>query len=370
MMSIRGFCDRGVVVTGFRRNEIIILLGAGASVEAGIPSSAGMIGELESLLTESQEWGQFTDLYFYLKSAIRFSEGIKGRFNDGADNIERLINTLEDLRRGDEHPLYPFIGAWNPRLVDVTRNDLSMLDRFRNRIVTQLRDHWVQPENYDDGGYYNGLARFASEYQHQLWVFSLNYDLCVERNCVQVGIERGFDDSRCWQWRSFDDARESSSAISLMKLHGSIDWTWDEYRRLTWSDSPSRIAPDDLAIIFGTTYKLQYIDPFLFFAYELRRRTLTDAKLVVTVGYGFADEHINGILSQALRADPSRRLLAIVGKDAAESEARSNILRALSPLDGDGLACWTIGASKFFDEHLHIEELGSVFPEESDPFAE
>jgi hypothetical protein len=38
----------------------------------------------------------------------------------------------------------------------------------------------------------------------------------------------------------------------------------------------------------------------LFLVYQLRRLSL-EAKLILVVGYGFADEHINGILQQALR---------------------------------------------------------------------
>jgi hypothetical protein len=65
--------------------------------------------------------------------------------------------------------------------------------------------------------------------------------------------------------------------------------------KLTFSDSTSKIKVDDGQIIFGPKYKLQYVDPFLFLVYQLRRLSL-EAKLILVVGYGFADEHINGIL--------------------------------------------------------------------------
>ena len=46
--------------------------------------------------------------------------------------------------------------------------------------------------------------------------------------------------------------------------------------------------------------KLQYVDPFLFLANEFRKWTL-ESKLIISIGYGFGDEHINGILGQALK---------------------------------------------------------------------
>ena len=98
----------------------------------------------------------------------------------------------------------------------------------------------------------------------------------------------------------FDDAREDSPDLYLYKLHGSVDWSYDNGGNLIYHESSSQIEPENLAIIFGTTYKLQYIDPFLFFAYEFRKWTLDDGKLIVVIGYSFADEHINGILTQSL----------------------------------------------------------------------
>ena len=60
--------------------------------------------------------------------------------------------------------------------------------------------------------------------------------------------------------------------IFLYKLHGFARLV---YRggtgTVSYSDSPSKIADERVALIFGTSYKLQYVDPFLFLAYQLRR---------------------------------------------------------------------------------------------------
>ena len=107
----------------------------------------------------------------------------------------------------------------------------------------------------------------------------------------------------------FDETSEDPLPLLLYKLHGSLDWYFKD-GQVQYSDSTSAIRDDDIALIFGTSYKLQYVDPFLFLAYELRRWTLDAARVVVCVGYGFNDEHINGILGQALRQNCERKLLA------------------------------------------------------------
>ena len=85
----------------------------------------------------------------------------------------------------------------------------------------------------------------------------------------------------------------------------------------------------------------------------------------MTIGYGFMDDHINGILGQALRHDEKRRLLAVVRPQAADQLPQrtafiANQLRA-QPKQVHVNAC---GARRFLDERLSLEELAGLFPEE------
>jgi hypothetical protein len=351
----------------FNRDEIVFLLGAGSSVNAGIPASCEMIGRLETLLISDQSWKTFAQLYYFVKSAIIYADGIKGNFDNSTFNIERLVNTLDELRKSDEHPLFPFIGSWNPKLPEVTGNDIKKLGSFREKIVEELSRNWVQLEYEEHAKYYEGLSKFQQEYQHPLRVFSLNYDLCVEKSCQASGVERGFGDGKNWDWKIFDNEDQIESNIFLYKLHGSIDWVRDENGFLTYKDS--RINPAEVEIIFGTTYKLQYIDPFLFFAYEFRKRLMTDAKLLVCVGYGFADEHINGIISQAMNGDHSRKML-VVTPDRNPEEKRQHICKVLKAHTNENVILLQSDAKEFFENQLTVEELAKAFPNEEAPFEE
>jgi SIR2-like domain len=364
--------------TKFKRDEIIILLGAGASVEAGIPASQGMIEEIEKLLaSDDVNWRQHKDLYNYLKSSIYFADGIKGKFDGASYNVETLVNTLYELRRWEDHPLYPFVGAWNPKLLAVAGSDLKKFSDFRQRIVFKLRDDWVQLEYEKRASYYEGLVKFQKTYQHPLRVFTLNYDLCVEKGCSAASVERGFNDEHRWDWRRFSsgEGELDQKDIYLYKMHGSVDWTYDHEGFLIYFDNSSVIDPDKLAIIFGVTYKLQYLDPFLFFAYELRRWTLDQARLIITIGYGFADEHINGILKQSLDNNPKRKLLVVSPRWKTENEENDGIQRAHYPKalgikDPDQVVWKPIRAGDFFTNHLKLPELGELFPEDEALFSE
>lgn len=144
-----------------------------------------------------------------------------------------------------------------------------------------------------------------------------------------------------------------------------MDWYFNEEGRVTYSDSPSTIRDEKIALIFGTSYKLQYVDPFLFLAYELRRWTLDAARVIVCVGYGFNDDHINGILQQALRQDRARKLLAVAGPNNDVAVAEKRVSDQLVAQEGQ-IIVQACGAKEFLDNTLTIAALSELFPDEED----
>lgn len=358
----------------FKQNEIIILIGAGASIEANMPDSTSMLRRVETLIDKDRKWSEYRSLYHYMKSAIYYSDGIKGKFEkEVLFNIERLVNTLEELNKRDDHPLFPFVGAWNPKLTEVAGEDFGLVGQFKNEIVKILRDDWIDLKIHNDAEYYKGIIEFQREYQYPLRVFTLNYDRCIEISCKDATIERGFNQDRKWDWRLFEDTENDPKQIYLYKLHGSQDWKYDENRNLIFLDGGiSTIKPDEMAMIFGTSYKLQYIDPFLFLVYQFRKWTLDDSKLIITIGYGFGDEHINGILRQALDKSNERKLLAVAPLDGKSEVQRQTEIRDIlqSNENTDQIICWNEKAKEFITASLKIEKLAELFPPEADLITE
>jgi hypothetical protein len=364
----------------FKKDEVLVLLGAGASVDAGIPHSAEMVRQIEAAL--EKDWKDYKELYNYVRSAIFYANGIRGTYaNDVAYNIERLVMSLDELARREEHPLYPFVGAWNPRLLQVAGSNFERVAPFRTKILAKLRREWIEIQNYENANYFRGLISFQRELNYPLRVFTLNYDLYVEKTYqaeYREFPERGFDkDNRFWSHELLEDADPGDKNFYLYKLHGSIDWVRDPNGgNLTFSDSTSKINIDDGQIIFGLTYKLQYVDPFLFLVYQLRRLSL-EAKLILVVGYGFADEHINGILRQALRSSPEKRLIAVTWSGGAKSNDEKErdfevfIKKQLDLTDVDGMVVVRIAtAKKFLGEELSLAAVSKFFPQAESLFGE
>src|ERR1700677_3821714 len=142
-----------------RARDIIFLLGAGASAEADIPVSGKMIDLVEKSLADEKEKA----LYNHVKSAIHFSAGLKGNFRDAVPfNIETLVNTLYELERNEEHPLYPFIAAWNSRFVALAGANFGEVRKFRQQILAALKK-WMCPEDAAKGNYYRGLIKLQRD---------------------------------------------------------------------------------------------------------------------------------------------------------------------------------------------------------------
>ena len=311
-----------------RSKDIIFLLGAGASAEACIPTSAEMINRIEKLLAIDKKWMEFEALYNHVKSAIHYSAGLRGHFNEKVHyNIETIVNTLYELERNEEHPLDPFIAAWNSRFVALAGSDFSGVRKFRRLILEALKK-WMCPEDTSQGDYYRGLAQLQRDLNFSLPVFSLNYDLCVERLMardfiVETGFD-GFGSKHVWDWERFDETSPNPLAqIILYKLHGSINWKRDASTKQLFSvEQVENIDPDYMEIIFGRDFKLEAADPYLFYAYEFRRYTFI-AKLIVIIGYGFGDAHINKMLTQGIRDDSSRRLFVVSNCQECDLDKKS-----------------------------------------------
>ena len=310
-----------------KSKDIVFLFGAGASSEAGIPTSADMISKIEKLLTQQERWKKYEKLYNHVKSSIHYVSGLRGHFNDQVNyNIETLVNTLHELERNEDHPLYPFIATWNSRFIALAEPDFSSVKSFRHLILKELKK-WMCPDNASSSDYYEGLVRLQQNLNFPIPIFSLNYDLCVERlNTADFRVETGFagfGPEYIWEWERFEDVHHGTPPqIMLYKLHGSINWKRDDStKRLFSVEQVESVEHDEMEVIFGRDFKLEAADPYLFYVYEFRRYTL-QAPLIVVVGYGFGDTYINKILVQALRADNPHHLLVICNCDENDKDNR------------------------------------------------
>ncbi len=343
-------------------DDIIVLIGAGCSADANIPTASQMMRKIEEGCLNTDA-GDFKNLYNYVKSAIIYGQGIQGKF-DVPINVEDLINVLTELEKRERNLVFPFIANWNNLLTDLAGTNFTSVTKFKKVINTQLLQ-WVKRDNYErDASYYTGFYGFQKELELPLRVFSLNYDLCFEK-LAEPGyrLELGFDQDRNWDYRRFEGDENAQVSMYLYKLHGSVDWK-RENNQLIRSDSPV----DNPELIFGIPAKLQSYDPYLFYIYELRKYSL-QSKLIIVIGYSFGDDHINDLLRQALQLNPIRRLLCIEGGSVTVDHVKENIKNRLSLATVDQVEVACSKAKDFLQNQLKLAQIEPrIIADDEQPF--
>lgn len=352
----------------FKEDEILVLLGAGTSCDAGIKNSNQIIIDIENRLKTDNNWKKYSEIYNYIKSVYFQKQLFKGfAIYDVNFNIESLVSLLNIIIsiKDKQLDIYSFVGSWEkdlqPFISEGSNNSLAA--EFRERIIKSLRGDWLMPENWiEKSNYFKKLIDFKKEYDGKtLKIFTLNYDKCVEQNLKDEKIECGFDEFDKWNSKRYD-YENTQSDYYLYKLHGSIDWKKKKEEQLTQFNG--EISPEDLAIIFGISNKLQSYDPYLFYFYEFRIHCIK-AELIICSGYGFLDGHINDVIKHGFAGHKNKRLVVNVWDDRKDEDIKREISDRLF-IKIDQIKIFNKKAKDFYTDDLKLETLSSLFLDEEE----
>ena len=327
----------------------LVLLGAGASVDAGLPASTAMTEQIVGALNDwrHQRSGLAGALNYTVGAMIAHNSAREGSPYDGID-VESLFSAIQMLSSKDALEIAPFV-AWSPALTSLrgTRSTLgpgsehalkqalegrggktvpqavqamisraasgdesdALYARLEGEMLGVLRSLLVVDESRL--GY---LAPLLSEPEGPVTIATLNYDLAIET----LAMSRGKSvDTGIQTWRSGADwAWQPSADIRLLKLHGSIDWLAQSVQGaggiheeavtavIPGPESTGRTRP---GIVFGARGKVRPEGPFLPMLRELDNVLATSDSLLI-VGYSFRDEHINVALSRWVNGKSGRTM--------------------------------------------------------------
>lgn len=323
-----------------------MLLGAGASFDAGIPLTAALTEQVLASVNQSPQAGEPWVKAINFAHAAMYSYAARDGSNPiGMVNIERLISALRLLRGREGHEAAPFVSSWRDPILPEGRvyADKWDSDRFVRNLSQALGldgndrgGHAATSRQaaIDNIGYF--IAEFAegakkpvrrSDYrdadlkvlrllgtllrvrapvdylypmvdlaltQHDgLDVVTLNYDLAVEQAADErsVPIDRGVGD---WP-RERIEFDVTAQKLRLHKIHGSLDWELEarspSLTRLKVSDG----AVEQPWIVVGDREKLATDGPTLELLHAAEE-AIERADHLVIVGYRFADAHVNHVI--------------------------------------------------------------------------
>ena len=349
----------------------LILIGAGASVPAGIPSAKPMFNEIYSKLkAEPMFWKDNGSAINLAIGGIQFKNATVEQSPLNQIDIEELFATLRDLANRNLSSIAPFVGSWsqellsveNPKLMgfagmlaDTLAADLNemtgrgvrsgrfqeaYLPNYRHALESTLRvingegGHnvftnasdvilrlivdavWIKDANRVE--YLKPLI--ASSLKKNLWIASLNYDNAIELAAQQAGmsVDLGIKEGKAGA------IFLNNKHISLAKLHGSVNW--EIAQDLTMSVKQEPI--DNPELIFGAGNKLKVEGPYLDLLLSFRDQ-LNRSKHLEVYGYSFRDAHVNFmILSWLSQKDDAS--IVIVDPFMSKDEVFENINKGLS----------------------------------------
>ncbi len=294
----------------------IVLLGAGASVDAEIPTAVGMTEKIMKHFEDRRVREELKALKFVI-GGLLFRAGIQGRNPLSGVNVEEVFTATRALADRDDLEISPFVGQWHPFINELERNRADIRNAFRG--LKAITDKWTMEQfisalekelskitDSSKGGIFERtnlhmlrlLCRFVwikeeSKIAHllplvnfavteRLTIATLNYDNTIElaAKFAGVGVDTGFQ-----RWLETGHFGETDSDIELLKIHGSIDWRRRK-RHISdpsfFHDAPLEMATEDEIekfinspvgtvgymryepeIIFGTGNKLTAKGPFL-----------------------------------------------------------------------------------------------------------
>ncbi len=126
-------------------------------------------------------------------------------------------------------------------------------------------------------------------------------------------VEGGVESHREWMPAFF---------VRLWKLHGSVNWAWDDDRKIIRLGQP--ISKHDAAAIFpsDTKYEESRRVPFVVLQDRFRRALHEPETLVLISGYSFSDAHLNDMIFDAASHRPRSEFQVFCHSDIPEVLAK------------------------------------------------
>lgn len=374
-------------------DNVSFLFGSGSSIHLGAVSIRNFPVEVEKYINTKEEGisTEFTNTIKHLKNTSDGDEIVR----EGTDikiEYEKVLNyliakdfTLDEENADRTDKIKELIIAIKEGLFSVCNIDTRNIPKaVLRKIVKQNKKELFKPALSNKYHFHEKFVKALLQRPLNLKranIFTLNYDLAFEYAFDKLGVFyidgfAGFH-KRYFKPETFEydifypgsttagKVQRIEKVVRYFKLHGSISWINSEKR-----DANNLYGIEELpiplieksnkkgeTIIYPSAVKKSYTLDFPYS--ELFRQfasTISHSQSVlVTVGYAFADEHINDIIFQAL-SNPSFTLIILAYSSNSEIERikKLNDSRIII-LEGNYISDFIVLADKIMPDFYDIK---------------
>lgn len=278
----------------------------GFFLSAGCPLSVSMPKEEWPLIPDVANLTKFinSQLMEDAEYKILLAELVKAERN--SENIEDTLSFLRSLltvsKGGDVRGL--------------SESSLLDLEKKICKIIVKKIDVLLPSQDTP----YHQLCKWIRSIDRKtpVEIFTTNYDLLMEQSLEDLEVEYfdGFVGAR----RSFFDLRALEDNLipvhwtRLWKIHGSINWYKEEISGQKKVYRSSEIKEDASHLIYPSHLKYEESRkmPYLALIDQLNRFIRKKSSLLIMSGYSFNDGHLNDTIINALKANPTAMVLALM----------------------------------------------------------
>lgn len=336
---------KNTLLASLQMQHLVVLAGSGCSLSAGGPSMQDLwrsaVGDKPTAI------------------ANQIAQRVNYRLSDKNDkNIEAFLSKIEAyLQVNQDEAVSDFLSS-------------------SKRVILDQCSKFLKSDNLSDHEtFLHRLSRRRIRDQ-RLKVFTTNYDLCFERAAAALGgvALDGFSfsaprryDPRFFGYdiirrpRTGEDLGQYLEGVFLLyKLHGSVNWAKSKDGTISEKDTPT---PAEACLIYPARGKYQqsFSQPHLESIAQYLAAVREPNTCLLTVGFGFNDDHLVEPLLAAAESNPHLRVI-VVDLHARENEAAGNQQwKRLFKLGHRGEDVWFINAS-FGEFAQMIPDLKSLTP--------
>jgi hypothetical protein len=293
--------------------KTVFVLGAGASVEAGLPISQNLSGidglNQRVINLAAKQTGDWRPVGLAIEWAHR--QMMKRVSHDWEANVELLFNILDEAA---EQPRLPASAVFRKmhrparranrtyqRAVASHTSSWIKKDVFRQaqQVIRESLFTWLRVDDADKARYMIPLLEYCRDTGS--CIVSLNYDNVVESASGLSGVEV---DDGISQWPTLRRLTFSQNKIPFIKLHGSLSWVETDERIVGGMKRRQSVRHEQekdnfwtpRVFIFGGANKMTYEPPYPDLYAEFRNKVM-ESDAVCILGYSGSDPHVNQVLN-------------------------------------------------------------------------
>jgi hypothetical protein len=360
-----------------------LLLGAGASIDAGLPDTYGLTQSVYELLRQRDPKGARLFAFVIAKLVVRNTR--RGASPFSAINVEEAYDALKRFLYKDDDILGQFVSSWEllsteRKPTDVRRIKSHLERSLSVRTVGQhifpsiderelgLAINEILRGNVDDEKDYAVLDNAIDILAELLFaeddklsylktfmglsadaldcIATLNYDNTIEKAAKLAGLNTDYG---LGIWNEQRRIKFSTNSIKLYKLHGSVNWFKDGTDDIVLDRLANRSyrKPSRAMIFGGQGDKLNPDGPFITLRQDFQKQLFSSTTLAI-VGYSFSDDHLNAIIRMWIASKRKGKLIVL----------DPNGIRQASRLTGQ-IAAWT--GQKLVSDSVEFFEIEGGF---------